>query len=269
VSKRVRMVDVETIRVPRERVTSIFDPEILDELYHSIKVKGILTPLLCMDVNGEIWLIDGLHRIQAAKKIGMSKVPCIVKKGTEEDLLIENLIANRVRGKSNPVHEAMLVKKLREDFGYSFKSIARRLGMSTYTCKKLYDLTDLPDQVLRLIEAGQLGVGKAWMLRQIPDDRDRIRAADDIVKFKYTEGQVHELVKYYLTVISETPVQHTKPTLVTPEREMDTSCELCNYLLKLKSTYHWICDDCWELITQAYKMVKAKHEREDAETKGD
>jgi len=78
--KEVVFLEVDKILVPEDRVTSVVDEEIEAELEQSIKQHGILQPLQIAEVNGQYVLIDGLHRLQIAKKLGMKTVPCIVQK---------------------------------------------------------------------------------------------------------------------------------------------------------------------------------------------
>jgi ParB family chromosome partitioning protein len=259
-------VDVDKIRVPQERITSVFDPEILEELVESIKVKGILQPLLCLEVNGEIWLIDGLHRLQAAKQIGLKTVPCLIKKGEEADLYIENLIANRMRGRSNPAQEALLIRKMKDDFGWPWKEIAKRLGMSLVTVKMYYDVAFLPEQVLDLIKHGKLAISKAYLLRNIPDPRDQVKLAEMIVNYGYSETQCKALVEEYFRALQEVPAV-SRPVLEKPEAESYMHCEICDKPMKEKATYHWICDECWNLITRAIAEAAAEEEMEKEEKK--
>lgn len=257
--KRLGYVKLPTswIEVPRDRVTSVFEPETLTELKESVKAKGILVPLSVLYVNGRYYLIDGLHRLEVAKELGISEVPCLVKEGDEYDLIIENLIANRMRGRSNPAQEAMLVKKMRDEWGWSFGEIARKLGISNFTAKQLYDVTRLPEQVLQYVAMGKLSIGKAWLLREIPDPRDQIKAAEDIVKFNYTESQVRELVKYYLEAYQEVGVPST-PSVVKPTQEIALNCEICNKRFEGVATYHWICEECWSAIMRALESEESE-----------
>jgi len=136
--KEVVFLEVDKILVPEDRVTSVVDEEIEAELEQSIKQHGILQPLQIAEVNGQYVLIDGLHRLQIAKKLGMKTVPCIVQKMTEDQLLITNLIVNRQRGKSNPAQEAMILKKLIDEYNYDLDKAAQMLGMSRSTADKYY-----------------------------------------------------------------------------------------------------------------------------------
>jgi len=248
-------VEVDKIKVPPERVTSVFEPDILEEFKESVKQSGIKVPLLLMEVNGELWLIDGLHRLQAAKELGIKTVPAVIKHGDQADLMVENLIANRMRGRSNPAQEALLIKKLHDEQKWSWKEISRRLGMTPFTVKMYYELCSLPQQVLELVGMGKLSPRKAHMLLQIPDPRDQVKAAEDIVKYNYTEGQTKELVEHYLSAYMETPEQPQVP-LKRPEAESWMHCELCNEPMKEKATYHWVDDGCWGYILALWELMK-------------
>jgi ParB-like partition proteins len=162
-------VDVDQIIVPQERVTSVFDPETWEEFLESVKSEGIKVPIIVMNVGGRLYLIDGLHRIKAAKELGIKRIKALVRQGTEDDLLVENIITARLRGRENPAQTAKVVKQLRDRHGYSWNDIARRLGMSPATVKMYYDITRLPEQVLNLVGEGKLSVSKARLLLEIPN----------------------------------------------------------------------------------------------------
>jgi ParB-like chromosome segregation protein Spo0J len=78
--------------------------------------------LVMMRVNGQLYLIDGLHRIEAAKQLGIQKIKAIVREGDETMLAIENIISARQRGRENKAQTAKVVKLLLHDkYGFSWK----------------------------------------------------------------------------------------------------------------------------------------------------
>jgi len=255
--RKVHQVKIDKITIPGLSVTSQFDQDILMELEASIKESGIKIPLLLMKVKDTLYLIDGLHRLEVAKRLGMDKVPCIIKEGSETDLLIENLIVNRQRGKSNPIDEMKVIKHLRENEDWSFKEIAKALGMSPFTAKTYYDLTRLPREVLSLIEGGLLGTVKAYYLLRIPNHQDQIRAANTIVKYGLPEREVIRLINDILRSYEEPPI--VRRTLKRPEEEELIHCEICYYPMHQEATYHWICDNCWNQIERAIESKGEKH----------
>jgi len=248
-------VDVDQIIVPQERVTSVFDPETWEEFLESVKSEGIKVPIIVMNVGGRLYLIDGLHRIKAAKELGIKRIKALVRQGTEDDLLVENIITARLRGRENPAQTAKVVKQLRDRHGYSWNDIARRLGMSPATVKMYYDITRLPEQVLNLVGEGKLSVSKARLLLEIPNPRDQVKAAEDIVKYGYTEVQARELIKYYLEAYVEGPVvpeprkepKHAGPELV---------CAVCRLEFDENPTYFWIHESCLAELLNAYAELQ-------------
>ncbi|MEM4846453.1 MAG: ParB/RepB/Spo0J family partition protein [Thermosphaera sp.] len=189
-SSEVIQVEVDKILVPEERVTSVVDEELLQELEASIREKGILQPLLIGEVDGKYVLIDGLHRLVIARKLGMKTVPCIVRKMSEEELIVTNLIVNRQRGKSNPADEARIIKLLVDDYHYSFSTVAEKLNMSRSTVEKYYQIAKFGSQ--RLLEAlkhGQISVGCAYYISMIEDKQKQDEVVEHAIKWQYTVEQ--------------------------------------------------------------------------------
>ncbi|MEM4436596.1 MAG: ParB/RepB/Spo0J family partition protein [Thermosphaera sp.] len=189
-SSEVFQIDVDKILVPEERVTSVLDEELLAELETSIREKGILQPLLIADVDNKYILIDGLHRLVIAKKLGMKTVPCIVKKMSEEELIITNLIVNRQRGKSNPADEARIIKLLIDDYKYSLNVAAEKLNMSRSTVEKYYQIAkNATQKLLEALKLGQISVGCAYYLSMIEDKEKQDEVVDHAIKWQYTVEQ--------------------------------------------------------------------------------
>ncbi|MEM4430215.1 MAG: ParB/RepB/Spo0J family partition protein [Thermofilaceae archaeon] len=204
-SSEVIQVEVDKILVPEERVTSVVDEELLQELEASIREKGILQPLLIGEVDGKYVLIDGLHRLVIARKLGMKTVPAIVRKMSEEELIVTNLIVNRQRGKSNPADEARIIKLLVDDYHYSFNVVAEKLNMSRSTVEKYYQIAKFGSQ--RLLEAlkhGRISVGCAYYLSMIEDKGKQDEVVEHAIKWQYTVEQC-KAAALSATVPSYTP----------------------------------------------------------------
>jgi ParB family chromosome partitioning protein len=188
--QEVVQVEVDKILIPEDRVTSILDDEILEELERSIRQHGILQPLQLAELNGQLVLIDGLHRLYIAKKLGMKTVPAIIKPMTEDQLLITNLIMNRQRGKSNPAHEAKILAKLVDEYGYDFDRAASILGMSRHTADRYYRIAkNASAKTFKFLESGVLSVGCAYWLSYIEDKAKQDEIAEYAVKWGYTVEQ--------------------------------------------------------------------------------
>jgi len=204
--EEVVQVEIDKILIPEERVTSVMDEEILQELEQSIKTHGILQPLQLADVDGKLVLVDGLHRLVIAKKLGMKTVPAIVKKMTEDQLLITNLIMNRQRGRSNPVQESMVLKKLVDEYGYDFDKAAHMLGMSRSTADKYYRIGSYCSQkVLEYLSRGLISVGCAYWLSYVEDRVKQDEIVDYAVRWGYTVEQCKAAALREVNPAVETP----------------------------------------------------------------
>ena len=245
------MVPTGKISVPRERVTAVFDAELEVEFLESVKSKGILTPLSLMDVDGELWLIDGLHRLQAAEKLGILEVKALVHKGTVEELLIENLISIRQRGKSNPAQEADVLAYLVQNRKYPVETAAKNMGLSLDWAKKLLKISRLPEEVKDLLKMGKIPVTGAFYLADLPTPQDMVNVAKDAASYGYTAYQIKARVGFLLNPDKE-PEQgeYTFANNGTPQR-IPLRCRFCmGELPDVGKQYIWVCSECEQLAAE-------------------
>jgi len=215
--RKVVMVPVDQILIPEERVTSVLDDEILNELRESIKQHGILQPLQLAKVGDKLVLIDGLHRLMVAKELGIREVPAIIQEMDEKELLITNLIVNRQRGRSNPADEARVLKKLVDEYGMDIYEAAAKLGMSRTTADRYYRIaTKCTEKVLDYLGRGLLSVGCAYWLSFIDDINKQNELADYAIQYQYTVEQCKAAAA---SVSAEIPVESVK-FIVTPTGEV-------------------------------------------------
>jgi ParB family chromosome partitioning protein len=154
-----------------------FDPEALAGLASSIETSGVVQPLLVRPLHdGSYELIAGERRWRAAQQAGLEKVPAVVRDQEEAERLQATLIENMVREDLNPIDEARACAALVEDLGLSKEELARRVGRSRPAVSNLIRLLDLPDEVLELLESGELseGHGKALLSADGNDVRRRL-----------------------------------------------------------------------------------------------
>ena len=196
----------DEILIPEDRVTSVMDEEIEKELEESIKQHGILQPLQVALVNGKYVLIDGLHRLMVAKRLGIQKVPCVVKPMSEDQLLITNLIVNRQRGRSNPAQEAQVVKKLIDDYKYPINQVSELLGMSRSSVEKYYQIASkLSKTCMEFLGSGQLSVGCAYWISFIDDIEKQNNVCQWAVQYGYTVEQCKAAVQSIIQPEAPTP----------------------------------------------------------------
>src|SRR5207302_9410896 len=124
-----QMVALDQIRPSRQQVRSRFDAEPLGELAKSIRLHGVLQPLLVRRLADGYELIAGERRWRAARLAGLQAVPAVVRSDAGNDVqLVLGLIEKLQRADLEPIEEARGLKRLIEDFGLTHEDVAQRLG---------------------------------------------------------------------------------------------------------------------------------------------
>ena len=166
-------------RQPRKR----FDGEAGSGLAESVKRQGIIQPLLVRTRQaGGYELIAGERRWRAAREAGHATVPAVVREADDRDTLVLGLIENVAREQLSPVEEARAYAVLLDEFGLALGEVAERVGRSKPSVSNRIRLLDLPDDVLGMLERGQLSEGHARAVLAVPDHEGRRRLAREIVQ---------------------------------------------------------------------------------------
>jgi ParB family chromosome partitioning protein len=127
-------------------------------------------------------LIAGERRWRAAREAGLPTVPAIVREADDRDSLLLALVENVAREQLSPVEEARACALLIDDFDLSLGEVSERVGRSKPSVSNRMRLLDLSDDVLALVERGELSEGHARAVLAVPDQEGRRRLAREIVK---------------------------------------------------------------------------------------
>jgi ParB family chromosome partitioning protein len=166
-------------RQPRKR----FDGEAGSGLAESIRSQGVIQPLLVRPrAAGGYEIVAGERRWRAAREAGRQTVPAVVREADDRDTLLLGLIENVAREQLTPVEEARAYAVLIDEFGLSLGDVAERVGRSKPSVSNRIRLLDLPDDVLGMVERGQLSEGHARAVLAVPDHEGRRRLAREIVQ---------------------------------------------------------------------------------------
>ena len=164
---------------PRKR----FDGEAGSGLAESVRRQGVIQPLLVRPrAAGGYELIAGERRWRAAREAGRATVPVVVREADDRDSLVLGLIENVAREQLTPVEEARAYAALLDEFGLALGEVAERVGRSKPSVSNRIRLLDLPDDVLGMLERGQLTEGHARAVLAVPDHDGRRRLAREIVQ---------------------------------------------------------------------------------------
>jgi ParB family chromosome partitioning protein len=164
---------------PRRR----FDGEAGTGLAESVKRQGVIQPLIVRSrAAGGYEIVAGERRWRAARDAGLASVPAVVRESDDRDTLLVGLIENVAREQLTPVEEARAYAVLLDEFQLTLGDVADRVGRSKPSVSNRIRLLDLPDDVLGMVERGQLSEGHARAVLAVPDHEGRRRLAREIVQ---------------------------------------------------------------------------------------
>jgi ParB family chromosome partitioning protein len=164
---------------PRRR----FDHEATAGLADSIRTQGLIQPVLLRPrAAGGYELIAGERRWRAAKESGLTTVPAVIRDADDRDTILLGLVENVARENLSTIEEARAYAVLVDEFQLSLGEIAERVGRSKPSVSNRMRLLELPDDVLAMVERGELSEGHARAVLAVPDHGDRRQLARKIVR---------------------------------------------------------------------------------------
>jgi ParB family chromosome partitioning protein len=176
--EELRQLPLELITPNPDQPRRAFDQETLLELAESIKLRGVLQPVLVRPVaGGSFALIAGERRWRAAGLAELETVPAIVRHHDDAASLEIALIENMAREDLNPVEEARACAALTEELGLTREEVGLRVGRSRVAVSNLIRLLDLPDEALALVERRDLSEGHGRALLLATDHAERRKLA--------------------------------------------------------------------------------------------
>jgi len=192
----IRELAVDAIEPNPNQPRRRFDEGALQALADSIAASGVVQPLLVRELSGDRYeLIAGERRWRAAQKAGVKRVPVVVRDSDEADRLEVALIENMVREDLNPVEEARACAALVEDLGVTKEELGRRVGRSRPQISNLIRLLDLPDEVLGMLESGQLSEGHGRAILQVSDHDGRRNLARTALTREWSVRRTEEAAR--------------------------------------------------------------------------
>jgi ParB family chromosome partitioning protein len=173
-----------------------FDEDELNSLAESIKVHGILQPLVVRPIAEGYQLVAGERRLRAAQRAGLVEVPVHVVQLDDQQLIEAALVENIHRTDLNPIEKAQGFADYLQRFGLSDQELAARLGLGRSTISNLVGLLTLPPEVQEQVRSGQLSVGHAKVIKGMGGDSERqVALAREVMLRQLSVRELEEYVK--------------------------------------------------------------------------
>ena len=179
----------------------VFDEALLDELAESIRVHGVLQPIVVTpDNKGKYVIVAGERRYRAATKAGLEKIPALVRTLSDQHKLELSLIENIQRQNLNAIETATAYLKLRDQFNLTLEQIGQRVGgKSPSAVSNTLRLLRLPEVVRQAVVDGKLSEGQVRPLISL----DEAQIADILPKIIQEEWSARR-IEQYLAILKRT-----------------------------------------------------------------
>ena len=190
--KKIKIIDIEpNVNQPRRN----FDMETIEELAESIKMYGVIQPIIVRKKDDYYEIIAGERRWRAAKKAGLVEMPCIVRDEDERKSKEIALIENIQREDLNPIEKARGFKQLIDEYGLKQQELADIMGINRTSVTNCLRILNLDDRVIDLAIQGSLTEGHCRSLLGYEDPEEQYQIALRIVEKGQSVREIEEAVK--------------------------------------------------------------------------
>ncbi|MBI1357066.1 MAG: ParB/RepB/Spo0J family partition protein [Acidobacteria bacterium] len=210
----IRQLSLALIDANPDQPRQTFSAESIAELAQSIRIDGVIQPLIVRPAGDRYLLIAGERRMRAAQAAGLMEVPAVVRDIADDRVLEIALIENIQREDLNSIEVAQALQRMAHELSLSHEELAQRTGKNRTTITNLLRLLKLPASVQRLVAQGQLQMGHARALLALSEETDQVEVADEVLRRGLSVRQVEELVRKRLQ-----PVPEPEPKPVDPNVE--------------------------------------------------
>ena len=196
---RETMISISKIEPNRDQPRRQFDEAALVELAESIKLHGVIQPLIVCKREKTYEIIAGERRWRAAMKAGLKTVPVLIRDYSEQELYEVALIENLQRENLNAIEEAVAYRKLIEEYSLTQEAVAERVSKNRTTITNSLRLLKLDDRVQEMIIEKTLSAGHARALLAIESKDAQFKAAEKMVADGMSVRDAEDYVKKLLS----------------------------------------------------------------------
>jgi ParB family chromosome partitioning protein len=188
-------IPIDRIQHNPHQPRKAFDADEMSGLCESLKVHGMLQPLVVRPQGEKFQLVAGERRLRAAQALGFTEVPVRVVDFNDQEVLEAALVENIQRTDLNPIEKAQGFKDYLSRFGMSQEDLAGRLGLDRTTISNLVGLLDLAAEVQDAVRVRQITLGHAKVLKGIKNKDRQIALCKEVIARGYSVHALEALIK--------------------------------------------------------------------------
>lgn len=211
-------LDLDLIEPNSEQPRTNFAESDLEELTQSIRINGVIQPIIVRRKDSRFQIVAGERRWRASQRAGLKKISAIVKEVEDEKLLELALIENIQRQELNPIEEARAYKNLVENLGLTQENIAERVGKNRTVITTFLRLLKLPLDIQKLVEEEKITAGHARALLMADDSEAQRHFAKKIIDMSLSVREAERTIKNFGKKGSQT----TENKQIKPKQDANT-----------------------------------------------
>lgn len=187
-------IAVKELRPNEHQPRTFFDPEKLEELVSSIKLYGVIQPLVVRKTMDGYEIVAGERRWRAAKEAGLAEVPAVIRSYSDAEMMEIALIENLQRHDLNPIEEATGFQRLMFDFGLTQEEVAKKMGRSRSSVANTLRLLQLSTATQQHVSRGTLTPGQVRPILALNSDQQEA-LVNQIIEQGLSARDVEEQVR--------------------------------------------------------------------------
>ncbi len=221
----LRELDLDLLVPNPYQPRQIFTESKLEELAQSIRQYGFVQPLVVRQRGEHYQIIAGERRWRAAQRLGLLRIPAVVKEVSDEKLMETSLIENIQRENLNPIEEASAYQRLAQEFQLTQEEVAQRTGKQRSTITNFLRLLRLPKEVQQLLLEDKLSMGHARALLGLEHVAEQKTMAEKTVRLGWSVRQVEK------ATAARKPAKPGKKTASRPDPNVRAAIEKMEHAL--------------------------------------
>lgn len=218
---RIRRISIDRIDPNPDQPRQVFRDDAIEELAQSIRVDGLIQPIVVSPAGERFQLIVGERRWRAARIAGIKEIPSIVQEFEKDRALEIALVENIQREDLNPIEVALALNRMVHEFDLSHEELATRTGKDRTTITNLLRLLKLPRDIQQLVAERRISMGHARALLSIDDPAAQLALAEKAAAHGMSVRQVERLVRDQQRPQTEKQEREIDPKVAAALEEME------------------------------------------------
>jgi ParB-like chromosome segregation protein Spo0J len=255
-----RKANPDQINVPEVRVTARFDEETWRQFQSSMTEVGAIAPVICCEVDGQLVLVDGLHRLMEALRLKRPEIDVVVIPGDMIDVLTKNIFLDHLRGKT-PVSEMVkVIETLSKEYELGPDQIAEKTGMTRDYVEKLLKVSELTPYCREALDQERIKIGHAVELARIKDPVRQETVLGQLELYHWPVKELHEYIDQLEAILAQ---PSSPPGGSAPPPPLKSKCFYCREDYDPSElAFPPTCRECSSMMIQAIAQARREFAQE-------